>query len=363
MKRIAYILTLPVLTMMMAGCGSHNDHEPTAFDPIKVTLGTARADVRSQSVQVSGRIEAGNSANVSTRMMGNVARVEVQPGETVKKGQLIIALSSVDLQAKQAQVQASILQARSAFNNAEKDLERFKILHEKGSASAKELENMTTRFEMAQAGLEAAQQMEKEVAAQFAYTHLRAPFDGVVANTFVKVGDIAHPGMPLATVEGETNYEATVFVPESEIARVDVGADASVLIKSTSLTLKGKVAEVSPSAKNTGGQFLVKIALEDVADILPGMFVNASITVHETPSIKSSPTISEDALIRNGQLTGVYAVGTGQTAILRWIRTGKSQNGQVEVLAGISEGEQYIIKADGKLFNGAKVATQPIAER
>lgn len=359
MTKLKYLILTSVLAGLLAACGSGEEHYIQEIAPIHAKVGIATVSSEKETIQVSGRIEAGNSANVSTRMMGSISQMLVNPGDEVKKGDLLLVISSADLRAKKAQVEASIEQARSALKNAQKDHERFTVLYEKGSASAKELENITTRYEMAEAGLEVAQQMKKEVDAQFAYTNLRAPFSGIVANTFVKVGDIANPGMPLATVEGTSAYEAAVMVPESQISRIKMGASANILIKSRNISISGKVTELSPSAKNTGGQFLAKIDLQGSKDILPnilpGMFINAVIKVDQGVSIPTSPMVDEKALIRTGQLTGIYALGNDDTAILRWVRIGQERSGQVEILSGISEGEKYIMKPEGKLFNGAKV--------
>lgn len=354
MKNFKYIMMITLLAGIVAGCGSSEEHETQEIAPVHAKIDVAKATSTSRSIRVSGRIEAGNSANVSTRMMGNVTDVLVKAGDRVKKGALLLVISSADLKAKKAQVEATILQAKSAFENAAKDYERFQILFEKGSASQKELDNMTTRYEMAKAGLDAAKQMENEVDAQFAYTNLRAPFSGVVANTFVKVGDIANPGMPLATVEGTSVFEATVMIPESKVSQIRPGAEASVLVKSKNTYVKGKVKEVSPSAKNTGGQFIAKITLENAPEILPGMFVNADIKVAEETT-STSPVVAKEALLQNGQLTGIYTLGQGNTAVLRWVRIGQDMGDKVEVLSGIADGEKYILQAKGKLFNGAKV--------
>lgn len=346
---------LATIALGVVGCGANESSEIAQLSAVPVTLGITTSIMSEGSFSASGRIEARNSANLSTRMMGNVTKLHVRVGQSVKAGQLLISISSTDLKAKKAQVEASIHQAESAFENARKDYERFKSLHEKGSASQKELDNITTRYEVAKAGLEASSQMMKEVDAQFAFANITAPFTGVVTNTFVKEGDIAAPGVPLAAVEGTLSYQAAVMVPETQITRVKKGDEASVLIKSISKTVKGMVSEISLSAKNTGGQYLVKIDLEDTEmNILSGMFVKATLPKsNETePDI---PVILEKALIRSGQLTGVYTVGEDDIAILRWLRIGKNGDGEVEVLSGMKPGEKYILSADGKLFNGAKV--------
>ncbi len=355
MKKHTYLLFIPIALSLMVSCGSSEDQTTTALAPVNVKIGTALTTDVTATVAVSGKIEASSSANISTRMMGAVTSVKLKPGDQVNKGDLLLTISSADLIAKKAQVEATIAQAKSGFKNAEKDYERFKSLYEKGSASKKELENITTHYQIAKSGLAAALEMEKEVNAQFAYANLRAPFTGIVANIFVKLGDMASPGYPLATIEGTGIYEAAVMVPESLIAKVVLGAKADVIVKSSNQTIKGAVSEVSPSAKNTGGQFLVKLSLDSHEGILPGMFVNAEISIADQPKQKSSPMVAKNALIRNGQLSGVYTISGSNTAILRWIRTGNSYGENIEVLSGLSAGEKYVVSSEGKLFNGASV--------
>ena len=79
----------------------------------------------------------------------------------------------------------------------------------------------------------------------------------------------------------------------------------------------------------------------------------------ETTTVKADIVlVPESALVKQGQLTGIYTVGSGNVAILRWLRIGKTFGNQVEVLSGLSAEEQYIVSAEGKLFNGAKVSVQ-----
>lgn len=347
-------LRIHALALLLMACGNSESFETPELQAVPVTVAVAEVMNEPGVISASGRIEAGSSANLSTRIMGNVSGVKVKSGDKVRKGDLLLTISSSDLLAKRAQVEASISQAQSGFINAKNDWERFKVLFEKGSASKKELENMTTRYEMAKSGLEAAKQMKQEINAQFAYTNIRAPFDGLIANTFVKEGDMASPGMPLITVEGTTDFQATVLVAESQIGKIEKGSGAIVLVKSTGAEYQGTVVEVSPSAKNTGGQFITKIDIKDSKDVLPGMFVNAKILT-EGQQKESSPLVKKSSLISNGQLQGIYYLSEQKTAVLRWVRTGKSIDDKIEILSGIRDGEKYIVKAAGKLFNGATV--------
>ena len=353
---------IPILALvLLASCNSEKKQEIVKEPAIVVKVSGVFENSNSPFVTASGKIEAKNSANLSTRMMGYVTKLHVQVGEKVNAGQLLVSINNTDLQAKKAQVDASILQATAGFNSAKKDYDRFVNLFKVQSASQKELDDMTARYEMAKAGLEGAKQMRNEVIAQFSYSNITAPFSGVVTNTFVKEGDMANPGMPLVSIEGASKLQVMAMVSENDIVSIKKGMPVSVLVKSSNEKLDGKVSEVSISATNTGGQYLVKIDLDKTAaTVLSGMFVNIQFPIANKANTSKSEVllVPESALVKQGQLTGIYTIGTGNVAILRWLRVGKSIGDQVEVLSGLSANEQYIVSADGKLYNGANVSVQ-----
>lgn len=361
MNRISKSLMIIGTAVLVANCSGDKQPEAVNQPSVSVKVSTPTGDSGSPFVTASGKIEAENSANLSTRMMGYVTKVNVKTGQNVKAGQLLVTVNSTDLQAKKAQVDASIIQVEAAYKNAKKDYDRFVNLYSQQSASQKELDDMTARYEMAKAGLEAARQMRNEVLAQFSYSNITAPFSGVVTNTFVKEGDMANPGMPLLSIEGSGRLQVAAMVSEADITSIKNGMPVKVLVKSSNKELAGKVSEISLSAKNTGGQYLVKVNLDKAdAATLSGMFVNVHFPVEKTAKVTESDSVlvPESALVKQGQLTGVYVVGSNNTALLRWIKTGKSFGNQVEVLSGLNASESYVIEAEGKLVNGTKVSIQ-----
>jgi RND family efflux transporter MFP subunit len=374
MKNILFksAIITPLFVLLLSSCNGEKKESLTKESAIAVKVSGASENNNGQFVTASGKIEAENSANLSTRMMGYVTKIHVQVGQKVSSGQLLVSINNTDLQAKKAQVDATILQATAGYNNAKKDYDRFVNLFKQQSASQKELDDMTARYEMAKAGLEGAKQMRNEVMAQFSYSNITAPFTGVVTNTFVKEGDMANPGMPLVSIEGASRLQVTAMVSESDIAAIKKGMAVKVLVKSSNASLNGKVNEVSVSAKNTGGQYLVKINLDKTdSSVLSGMFVNVQFpvanTIHPSDSEQAKQTktsekvlVPESALVQQGQLTGIYTIGTGNIAILRWLRIGKNFGNQVEVLSGLSANEQYIVSAEGKLYNGAKISIRKL---
>ena len=358
MKNIYTILTVSI-TLLLASCGSEDKTTVADNSPaIIVKVNQVETNGNSPFLSVSGKIQATNSADLSTRMMGYVNKVYVNVGDKVTKGQLLVSINNTDLQAKKAQVNAGITEATAALNNAQKDYNRFKSLFANNSASQKELDDITANFEMAKARLEAANQMKNEVNAQFTYSNITAPFNGIVTSKNVEAGNMANPGVPLISIETPGNFEVMAMVPETEISDIKTGTTVDVLVKSINKTIKGKVKEVSTSAKNTGGQYLVKIDLNKTdAKILSGMFTTVQFPV-ERKAKSTMVLIPNEAIITNGQLSGVYTVSQSNTALLRWLRLGRTYGNQVEVLSGLNTDEAYIVSAEGKLFNGAKISIQ-----
>ena len=354
-----YIIGLFSIVLFATSCGNGDQKTVADNSPaVTVIVSSVSQESSSSFLTTSGKIEAVNSANLSTRMMGYVDKIYVQVGEKVRKGQQLISISNTDLSAKLAQVNAGITEANAAYTNAEKDFNRFTALFNENSASQKELDDITANYNMAKARLEGAKQMKNEVNAQFSYANIRAPFSGTVTNKFINVGDMANPGMPLLEVESPGKFQVLAMVPESEILQIKADTEVDVVLKSLGETIKGKVVEVSTSAKNTGGQYMVKVVLDKSdAKVMSGMYATVRFPVEAKESTQAV-MLPKEAIVTNGQLTGVYTVSQTNTALLRWLRLGRSIGDKVEVLSGMTSDEQYIVSADGKLYNGAKINIQ-----
>lgn len=358
---IAYMLSAVTAVSLAACSNDEGNTEINMHDSvITVSVATPSGNATGSSLNVSGQVESKQTANISTRVMGYINRIYVNVGDHVKAGQMLVSINSNDLSAKRAQADAMIAQAQAALAGAQKDYDRFTALYKRQSATAKELDNVTLQYKAAQAGLEAAKQMRNEASAQFSYANITAPFSGIVTQKLMDAGSMASPGIPILTVEQSGSFQVTAAVPESEIGLLKQGSDATMQVKSTGKTLHGKVSEISRSSQFTGGQYLIKINLpgNEKNDLYAGMYVNVSIPVAKADTGANEAgavLVPKDALIIKDQLTGVYTISAGNTALLRWVRLGHDYGDKVEVLSGLSNNEKFITHADGRLYNGAPV--------
>ncbi len=358
MKKRIYILSIALASIaFISSCGAEKEETTIAEKGVSVQVATPVLQT-GNSLMISGKVEAVSNATLSTRQMGFVDEIHVNIGEKVSKGQLLLSITNEDLRAKKAQVEANISEASAALKNVETNYNRFKTLLEQKSISQKEMDDMTMQYEMTKSKLSAAQQMKNEIDAQMDYANLKAPFDGVITNKFIKKGDMANPGMPLIALENPNHFEVIANVPESDIATIKTDNEVKVLIKSINKEVKGTIAAISKSASNTGGQFQIRVNLEEnLEGIYSGMFAALKLATNND-SQQSALMVDKNAIIKKGDLKGLYVVSQQNTATLRWVRLGRQVGENMEVLSGINNDEQYIVSHQGKIFNGAKVSVK-----
>jgi RND family efflux transporter MFP subunit len=347
--------------MLLVSCSSgKKEGAVTNTDSAVVVTVALPSGGEQHDLGISGQVEASQTANISTRIMGIITMLKVKVGDHVNKDQLLVTISNQDILAKRAQTDAMISEAQAALNNAQKDFDRFTILYNQQSATAKELDNVTLQYHSAISRLEAAKQMRNEVNASLSYTSLTAPFSGIITQKLADEGSMASPGMPILTIEQSGSYQVSASVPENLISQIHIGANALVSIKSMDKTIQGQVSQVSSSSQYTGGQYIIKVSIPDneKKGLYAGMYADISIPSKTTvPSGTDGEAVLVpiSSIIYKDQLTGLYTVGSDQTALLRWVRLGRTYGDRVEILTGLAKNEQFISHADGNLYNGIPV--------
>lgn len=352
------INNLLVAALAAAALSACTGNAPAGQEAKAVKVETYRPGTGSQPYfTVSGIVTAGNTAVVSTRIMGYVEKVYVKPGDKVGKGQLLVTISNTDIMARKSQAQAALVEAQAAAANAERDYERYSRLYGQNSVSKKELENMELHRTSIRSKVQMAGDALKEVSSMLAYTRITAPFAGVVTQKAIDEGSMATPGAPLLAIEQAGRMNVSISVPEYIIQDVKTGGEAGVEIKSLESSFTGTVSEVSPSAAATGGQYAVKVAIPAtrMQGLKSGMTASVKLRTTGAASGSRSLTVAKSSIVHREQLTGVYVVGGDHVAILRWIRTGKDFGDRVEVLSGISGQDRIVREVSGELYSGCKV--------
>lgn len=354
LNQLTILISSLLLTLFFVSCSS-NENTNDLNKAVKVSVEKITMDAVPFQYEFPGNVEGSQQAKLSTKLMGEIIYFPYEAGTKVLKGQLLAKIKSADIGAKKQQVVSGIAQAQAAYNNMEINYNRIKNLYDKGSASKKELEDMTLAYEMVKQGLKSAKEMEKEIDDVLSYAEIRAPFDGYIINKFFEQGDIAAPGHPLMIVENFNSFKVVAQVPSDEINLFERGNSIQVYIDAVSNEpFMGKVSEINPGGNPFSKQFEVQVILDNknpaYSKIKSGMYGKVILKDQTKPVI----ALDENLLVKRGQLVGVFAVSKSNEATLRWIRTGKEMDGKIEILAGLQAGDM-IIKDKDKIKDGQKV--------
>lgn len=288
--------------------------------------------------------------------MGEILSLPNDIGDFVSKGTVLVQIKDADLKAQKNQVEASLAEAEASLKNAETNYGRIKALYSEKSATQKELDDITTNYNISKARTEALKSKLNEINDVLTYTRIIAPFDGFVTGKFASRGDLASPGMPILAFEKSGAMKMVVNIPETNISVFTIGDTLNASIPAASYyTDKAVVQNINTSGNPGSRQFTVEISLpEDISKsgVKNGMFGRVMLKGN---SGDRTILIPKTVLIERGQLTGIYTVNDASELILRWVRTGREFDEQVEILSGLSVGETFVAVLQNNLRDGLKV--------
>ncbi len=363
-------LMLTALTATLVGCSSERETVNAASEIVSnVSVISAQAATVPDMVEAVGTIRAAETSQLAAQMMGNIIEIRVREGDRVQRGQVLAVIDDAQPRAAldrataaDLAAQQEIAAAQSDFTLADSTFKRYQTLYEKKSVSPQEFDEVKARYQAAQARREmaGAEQAQAKAALQqartsLAYTHVVAPFDGLVTDKKADVGTLASPGMPIFTIEDLRRYRLEATVNETDLRYVHQGQQWSVSVDALGdRQLKGKVVEIVPAADAGSRSFLVKVELPSDPALRSGLFGRVQFTRGDRTVL----LIPHDSVVERGQLQGIYVLDQNRIAALRYITLGKPSAGQVEVLAGLQAGEMLVADPDGRELSGKKIQSR-----
>jgi RND family efflux transporter MFP subunit len=367
MKNLFWASVLAASAATIAGC---HGGEPAATPGTVQTIQARVVESQQQQLPVNlrstGTVHAKETAVVSAQVMGRIQAVLVHEGDSVRAGQTLVVLDDAALRAQVDQAQAGVKAAQNAQAAAQTNaalaastLNRYKQLESQKSVSPQEMDEVSRRAEAAAAGVEAvraqtdaARAQESGARTMLGYTHLIAPFAGVVTARMADPGTMAAPGVPLLQVDQAGALQLQASVDESAIGAIHKGMKVPVSIDGGATTnLAGTVAEIVPAADPSSHSFLVKIDLPSSSQTRAGMYGTAEFANGTRQAI----LIPRSAVVARGSLNCVYVLDGQGIAQLRYITLGGAQGNLVEVLSGVSAGEKLIDAPSDRDLAGKRI--------
>jgi RND family efflux transporter MFP subunit len=295
-----------------------------------------------------GTVQAVHAVDVASKLLAKVLEIDVQAGQEVKAGQVLVRLDDADLQAQLRQADAVVTAAQATHDQAQLDYDRVKRLFEQANASKTEFDQADTALKMAAAQLDRAKQAQDQAQTVLSYATIRSPIDGKIVDKRVQVGDTTQPGQTVATLYDPTHMQLVASVRESLTDRLKVGQSIGVYVDALRRTCEGRVSEIVPEAQSASRSFAVKVTGPCPAGVYAGMFGRLLIPLGEEEVL----VIPRTAVRRVGQLDIVDvaepAAGAphdkgGLVLRRRIVQLGREFDDQVQVLSGLRVDEQVAV--------------------
>lgn len=339
MTRIrARSFTIAALALFAAACAGGTGEETAAATPAPRSAGTAYVVIDTAldaTLEASGVAEPLMQSTLSTKLMGTVVEVLVREGDRVAEGQPLLRLDARELDAKAAQVAASVAEAEAIQRDATTQAARIRALYADSAATKAQLDAVETGLARADAAVRAARAASAELQAVSGYAVVRAPFAGIVTQRLVDAGAFAAPGAPLLVVQNASSLRITAAAPPNALGSLRRGARIAARIEGTpvSATVEGVVP--SPA----GSVYTVNAIVENGA----GRWLAGSAATLLIPQgTRRALVVPTRALRREGDLVGV-TIRDASGDVLRWIRVGEASGDLTEVLGGLRAGDTVLL--------------------
>jgi len=293
----------------------------------------------SDIVEALGTARARESVVLTSRVSDTVSEVRFDDGQTVKKGDLLVVLESVEEEAQLQEASANLKEAESQYT-------RIADLVKRGNASTSNLDAQKRRVDEARFRLDASQ-------ARIADRRIKAPFDGVLGLRQVSEGTLLSSNTAITTIDAIDLIKLDFTVPERFIATLAEGQEVEAKVEAYPGRLfKGMVTTVDSRVDPVTRSVVVRAEIpNDDRALRPGLLM----TVEVISRTWNALAVAEEAVVPSGGKNYVFVVKNGE-AERRDVKLGLRRPGYVEVLEGLAEGERVVVEGTFRLGrSGVKV--------
>ncbi len=342
--RITTILALVLLGgTLSAGCSdgqasaAETSEAEIAAVPVETTT-PSHSDINA-TYSATASIASDIDAPVTARVAGQVVELLVEEGDRVKAGQILARLDGERLRLE-------MLSAKANLERAEKEYQRNRDLHERGLVSASMFEGLKYDLD----SLQATYDLKRLT---FDYSRIRAPISGVVSSREIKPGENLTVGQVAYRITETSELLAYLQIPQTELAKFDVGHTATVSVASMPGTrFVAEIIRISPTIDIDTGTFRATALIDNKeGNLAPGMFGRFTIAYEKHEGVMTIPAA---ALLDEDDETSVYVVQDGEVS-RRQIEVGIEEDGQLEILNGLQDDDQVVVFGHSGLRNGSKV--------
>ena len=317
-----------------------NKQVKTTETNIAVSVVSTEMKETNANLELVGTAQPSKEVSVASESSGKIVQVNFKMGDFVAQGKVLAKID--DTYKRLAYENASL-----TFNKCKEDLTRYEALRKGDAVSDTQLRDTRLAYENANIQLENAKK-------QWDDTKITAPFSGYITSQNTELGAYVNAGTVIAGIADISELKVVLDVSESNAYELKPGQQISVTTDvHPDAVYKGKISTISPKA-SASHTYPVEILISNTGKdkLKAGTYVNVSVNMAKSGKALMIP---RDAIVSSVKDPSVYVV-TNNTAKLVKITTGRSFNSNLEVIAGLVEGDKVVTNGQINLTEGSKVS-------
>ena len=365
-RRVLVLGILAAVVAFFTGCGGAADSKQRAQAAGPHVVSVAVAPVLKQYVPVYlsglGAVTAFNTANIKSRVDGQIMKVNVREGQDVREGELLIEIDARPYQVQLEQMQAQLFRDQAQLRDAKLNLDRYVALIPSGSIAQQQVDTQKALVDQLEGTVRNDQAQIDSAKLNIVYCHITAPFHGRVGLRQVDPGNIVHAAdtNPMLILTQLEPIAVIFTLPEDVLPRVAkqmksgaLEVDAFSRDDQTKVAT-GKLLTIDNQIDPTTGTAKLKAVFDNRDNKLwPNQFVNADLLVETR---KNSTVVPTAAILRGPQGTFVYAVNPDKTVLNKPVTVGLTQGDTTVITEGVNPGETVVTDGQDKLQRGSLIA-------
>jgi len=347
----ASVLLILAVAGVLTACGkSPMTGAEDASASLAVSLAQAVERPLDRSVIASGPVSAWEEMQLGVELSGQrVTALKVEVGDRVKKGQVLLELDHRLLDSDLRQAQAALDEADAGVQLAQVNLQRGQALAHDQLISASALDELHAARVQAQARAATARAQYDGVKLRRDFAELRAPDDGIISKRIVQPGQVVAAGSELLRLIRRGRLEWRAEFPEADLARVRPGMAVSLVAGSGPVT--GRVRAVSPGVDASTRTGTIYVDLPEPGALQPGTFVEGHVVIGRSSALM----VPSAAVLQRDGYSVVFTVDDRHVAHRLRVRIGASDDGQIEIVSGLTAGTAVVARGAGFLSDGDRV--------
>jgi RND family efflux transporter MFP subunit len=323
-----------------------------ATAPIHVQTAPVGERAMPELLMLTGTLRASESTELAADVSGKVTQTFVERGQSVKRGQLLAVIDArmAAFAATAAKAQAKV--AQSQLEAAQRECDRVKHLLDTGAISQAEYDRQTSQCTTQQWSAAAAEAQVQTASKSLGDTSIRSPFDGIIGERFINVGQYVQPQTRVASIYDPDPLRLELTVPEANVAAIQPDMVVGFTVAAFGdQKFAGKVKYISPNIRESTRDLVVEAVVPNGDQKLkPGMFAVARIELTE----KQRPVVPTASVLKDDTGARVFVVAETQVQE-RLVQLGETSGDVVAVMSGIKPGENVVLKPGPDVRDGARV--------